>query len=209
MNNEHFKANTSKLVLGLIVLIFGIIVEAALIIGGRQEEDGIFIIIGGTIFLAGWFFLIAFSLLSNYFSAAKYIKKSLAKYSEDVIKAHIASSQELVYSKAGKSTYFTDRAIVDFQQGVFPYNMIVMAHVTKVKNKNYVTSTTITIYTFDGEIFPICSKISSDEAEKYLELMYKHNPKMIIGYSEENLAQRGKLVDDYSAGKIVIPETTL
>lgn len=208
MENKHFKANAGQLVTGILLLLFALIIELGIVFGSQSEDERVILIIACNIFMVLPIAFGGFMFVSTYFTDCKNIKKALEKYGEDKIKAHISSNLQKEYSKKGKSVYFTDKVIVDFTQGVIPYNMIAYAHLTNVKSK-YNTLTSITARTYDDEMYTICEKIAGKEGEEYLLFLAEKNNNIMLGYSEKNDEVYNKLTEQYKNGDISISDVVL
>ena len=148
---------------------------------------------------------IGIGLLKEYKKASQVIRNKVKKYGEQNLLSHIRKSTVGMYKNNaidGCTVYFTDKFVIDCTTVIIDYNEISLMykHVSSVLN-NGVPVSYIRFELLDGSRWILCRYIKDEEITNYMQLCYQHNPKIMFGYTKENIAKHKERVKQYKSGK--------
>ncbi len=161
--------------------------------------------IGGGAFLIIWFICAIFAI-QTYFETSKKIRKKLEKYGEKNLLKNIQEHTICVYKSpfmtSKQGVYFTDKFVIDPGEGIIAYNEISLMYKHVIRNSRAgVLTPGINFELLDGSTYFLCRYIEDKQIHEYMQLCYRYNPQILIGYTKENL-DRHKERLNASSGEI-------
>ncbi len=208
MKEIKFKSRKWPLVLGVVLIILLIpllCVFVSFFLDPEFELIGkiIAVIVGGMFVVLP--IICGFLAIKSYFDNGKRIREGLAKYGKENLLKNIQDNTISVYKN---KVYFTDKLIVDPGQTIIDYNEISLMY-KHVSRSRYGAVASIDFELLDGSSWFLCSGIEDRQIQEYMQLCYQHNPKIMFGYTKENLGRNKERVTKYKNKEIVIPELVL
>lgn len=215
MNNQKeikFKSKKFNLIGGIILLFFAFLFEVVLVdnaIENHTRDDIILLIVGNIIFV-GSLVLIGGVAIYTYFINGKKLRISLKKYGKENLIKNINTASISTYreSLSGAQIYFTDKLIIDPSETIIDYNEISLIY-KRVTKTNSVRHVYIAFELYDGSSWFLCDGIEDAMIHNYMQLCFQHNPKIMFGYTKENLAKHKERVKQFKKGDIAIPALTI
>lgn len=204
--NIKFKIGKGILLLGIALIVLMLpfpFVFLKLFFEPGIEPIGrviIFLVGGGFIFLPVYGGIEA---IRTYFKTSHVMHKKLAKYGEENLISNIRNSTVLSYKNVtfgGCKVYFTDKFVIDCTTAIIDYNEISFMY-KHVRRVNGAVFSYICFELLDGSQWLLCQNIKDEEITNYMQLCYQHNPKIMFGYTKENIAKHKERVKQYKSGK--------
>lgn len=208
MKEIKFKSKKWPLVLGsvLIILLIPLLCTFVSFLFDPEIE-----VIGKiiTVIVGGMFVVLpiicGILAIKSYFDNGKRIREGLAKYGKENLLKNI---QDNTISTYKNKVYLTDKLIVDPGQTIIDYNEISLMY-KHVSRSRYGAVASIDFELLDGSSWFLCSGIEDQQIQEFMQLCYQHNPKIMFGYTKENLERNKERVTKYKNKEIVIPELEL
>ena len=212
MNEIKFQVTKAPLAKGILLVILSLCFEGAIIPDFIAEGGAgiIALVIGNVIFLIPMLIIGILNLVS-YHEANSNMKAKLEKLGKTAILSHIQFASERIHQSqrmGSRVTSFTDVLIVDPQSGIVDYNEIDQIYKSEYSRKGYITKN-LTLELIDGSQVVVAYGADDAQIADYIQLCYMHNPKMMVGYTDEFNEKHSKNVETYKRGTIIIPALEL
>ncbi len=205
-----FKTSKAMLILGIILLIVMIPLWATFVSLFFMPEmnwiGAIIAVLVGSMFL-GLPTYGGIAAIIGYFKSGAKLRQAVKRYGKENLCNHIQEHSVSVYSTpmSGSKVYFTDKLVIDPGTVVIDYNEIVLMY-KHVRRLNVGLVSSICFQLIDGTGWYLCKMIADEEIQEYMQLCYHHNPKIMLGYTNENLERSKELTKQFKKGEITVPE---
>lgn len=214
MNKKiFFKTSKVMLILGIILLILMTPLWGTFIsIFFEQDVEPVAAIIIG---LLG-FMLLSFPTLggvmaiADYFKGREKLRLAVQKYGKENLIKHIQEHSVSVYNTPmnGAKVYFTDKLVIDPGTAIIDYNEIVLMY-KHVNRSRIGVASSVCFQLLDGTGLYLCKCIKDEEIQEYMQLCIQHNPKIMLGNTNENLRRSKELTKQFKSGEITVPELNI
>ena len=204
-----FEVGKSKLVVGVLAIIGAVLLEIIILAAVPDDRSRII----GSIIAFVFFESVALAggvlKIREYFRDLRCMNNALNKFGKENIIKQIENSTVLIYKYllSGRKMYFTDKLVVDPKIAIFSYNDISLMY-SRITQGN-VKLLYITFELFDGNKFSLCDGADQKKIDEIMELCFRHNPKILVGESKENVLQHKTNVKKYKEGNIIVPPVRL
>ena len=201
MKEIKFKSKKGPLILGiiLVVLLTPMVCAFVSMLTEIDELVGkiIAVVVGGMFLVLP--LLSGILSIKSYFDSGKRLREGLEKYGKENLLKNI---QDNTISAYKNQVYFTDKLIIDPGQIIIDYNEISLMY-KHISRSKYGAKASIDFELLDGSSWFLCSWIED------MQICYQHNPKIMFGYTNENLERHKERVEKFKTKEIVIPELKL
>lgn len=208
-----FKTSKVSLVLGIALLIVMIplwVTFVSLFFMPEMNMVGAIIaILVGSMFL-GLPTYGGIAAIAGYFKSGAKLRQAVKRYGKENLCNHIREHSISVYSTPviGSKVYFTDKFVIDPGTVVIDYNEIVLMY-KHIHRSNAGAVSSVCFQLLDGTGWYLCKSIKDEEIQEYMQLCFQHNPKIMLGYTNENLERSKELTKQFKKGEISVPELVI